>query len=230
MKLSETLRRPDTNVAPANSASDMRQGLLINAAAGGAKSCSATRDAGPGVERLAPADSASGSGDGARSGKGKGVGWLAWAAASHYGLVAFATAVAQEIFVLWAKLPSERDGLGWAPFEIGAVQSSGGAGLLLASLLLFPRLSKRLGMRRLALVSWVVPVLCWAAIPFTNTLRSDSLVVVNVVLRVFPSICTSFLYSCSFTMISFSVPRAKLGAANGALAPPIPPTPAASLM
>ena len=81
MKLSETLRRPDTNaapVAPAASAagSDMRQGLLINAAAGDAKpeACSATRDADPGVARLAPADSASGSGDGARSSGGAEIG------------------------------------------------------------------------------------------------------------------------------------------------------------
>ena len=58
------------------------------------------------------------------------------------------TAPFAEIFVLWAKLPVEQEGLGWGTFTIGTVQSSGGAGILLASLFLFPRLSKRLGLRR----------------------------------------------------------------------------------
>lgn len=152
---------------------------------------------------------------------GAGITAQTWLAAVEYALVALAVAVVQEVWVLWAKLPEDRGGLLWKTARIGLVQAIGGAGILLAQLVLFPAIVGRCGLLATFRLSWVAPVVLWLATPFVRVLEgaqagdTPTLVYVLGASQLTASIFISMLFTSTMLFISNSAPPEALGSANG---------------
>eukprot|EP01025_Chloroclados_australasicus_P020037 TRINITY_DN2106_c0_g1_i14.p1 TRINITY_DN2106_c0_g1~~TRINITY_DN2106_c0_g1_i14.p1 ORF type:complete len:492 (+),score=61.13 TRINITY_DN2106_c0_g1_i14:227-1702(+) len=134
-----------------------------------------------------------------------------------YGIIAFVTNVLDETIPIFASTPVGLGGLGISPHELSIPLIIGGVVLMINSMLVIPKVTKRLGIIRSARLSLYGGGVIVAFIPSASFLAfnmhlSIAALALNMALR---TIFISFTFTCSMIMVNSASPRNQIGTVNG---------------
>jgi MFS family permease len=135
-----------------------------------------------------------------------------------YGLISFVFIIWDEVFSLWALMPKEDGGLSFNADKIGMALTSSGLTAVVVQGLLYPWLSRLLGVSRAFRLGLILSVPAFLGTPMVPVFALGStsgiwffLIIVLLLRQISSSLC----FTSVFMLINDSVPASSLGAING---------------
>ncbi|CAN0223141.1 unnamed protein product [Pylaiella littoralis] len=116
-----------------------------------------------------------------------------------YGLYSFSIIGFGELYPLWALSTVAKGGLDWTTTQIGQVLSMCGVGMLTFQLLVYPRLSKRIGVTKSQRWACILGIPVYACFPFISRLRESRLPLIGA------SVLGNFLSNVTATAVFINV-------------------------